>query len=182
MFKRNKIFIAVLAVTAVLGAGVASKCYWFGSCGVKLQLLSQTLKITLSAELVQVVREKPMAELRSWLVKQTPFVSGQVILSLDNNSDPHSRARMAALEAIHTLDTAGIDDERRKEWALVLRDLAHSMLHTGAKRSEYIAKSYVMEGRINDAAAAYRSIPDSVGAKVFFGANPELRSPASHTR
>ena len=175
-----RVFLGTLGVTALLSSAVVTKYYWFGSSGLKRpQALTVREKSTLAAELIRIARENPAAEIRSWLVKQTPMVSGQVILSLDNTNDPRSRVRLAALDAMYSLELYGLDNEASKAWAFVLRDLAHSMLHPGAMRIDYIAKSYVMEGRTNDAAAAYRQIPNSQSAKVFFGANPEFRSPAS---
>lgn len=179
MTKKGKIVWGVVSVAGIIGLGLTAKFFVCGSCKIHRQALSQEQRYSLAAELVRIVRQEHDSVLREWLLKQSPGVSGQAILSLNNTNDPTSRARLAALNAIYSLDAMELSDEARKGWALVLRDLANSMLHVGEKRAEYVAKSYLLERQADKAAAAYRLIPHSLEAKQFFGENPDYRAPAS---
>lgn len=178
MKSRGFVWAGVALFTVVAG-GIGAKMFLCGKCHKSAQELSENARLTLAGELVRLVREESSNALRDWLLTQSPNVSKQVILSLDNTNDPASRARLAALNAIYTLDSTGLSDDARKGWALVLRDLAGGVLHPGDMQTDYLAKSYLIEGRHEEAAKAYRLIPTYPTAKVFFGERPELRAPAS---
>lgn len=181
MKSRGFVWAGVALFTVVAG-GIGAKFFLCGGgmCSKNKQALTPSQRLTLAAELVRIVREESSSSLRNWLLSQSPGVSKQAILSLDNNNDPYSRARLAALNAIYSLDSDGLSDEARKGWALVLRDLAGNVLHPGELQTDYVAKSFLIEGRHADAAKTYSLIPNYPTAKAFFGEDPELlRAPAS---
>lgn len=179
MTKKGKVVWGIVSVVGIIGLGFTAKYFVCGSCKMHRQALTKEQRYSLANELVRIVREEHDSVLRQWLLKQSPNVSGQAILSLDNTNDPTSRARLAALNAIYSLDAMELSDEARKGWALVLRDLASSILHAGEKRTEFVAKSYLLERQADKAAATYRLIPQSLEARHFFGENPDFRAPAS---
>jgi hypothetical protein len=102
-----------------------------------------------------------------------------VILSIDNGSDRSGQVRLELLRAVESLGAEGLPAESLREWAAELRGLAAMQFHEGPERTDFVARSYVMEGRQADAAREYARFPDSQQASTFFGRNPDLRAPAS---
>lgn len=181
MKKKTKTTFLVLCLI-VAGTGVYfGRCLFSGGCALTSTKvnLSPNAKQALAEELVGRVKYEGQASVRTWLKEHGPQVTEQVMASLDNTNDRASRARMAVLHEIYSLGSDGFSPEVLKSWAETLRRLARTMLHPGVERSDYLAKSYLMEGREKEAAAEYRAISDYPPAEVFFKDHPEMRGPAS---
>lgn len=172
-----KVAGAVCVITFVAAAGVAGRVYFSGSWGAKR--ITGVNPENAVRELLVVAQEHDEAAVRKWLVRQGPDVAHQSLMALDNTNDPSARVRMRALRTIESLSAEGLGTESVNAWATALRSLSNQLLRDGPQRSDFIARSYVMEGRSVEAAAEYHRFPDSPEAVHFFGHNPEYRAPAS---
>ena len=172
-----KVAGVVGAVTFIAVGALAGRFYFAGSWGAKR--ITGTNPENAIRDLLVVAHEHEPAALRTWLVGKGPDMVHQTLLALDNTNDPSSRVRMRALRAIDSLTGEGLNTESINAWATALRSLSNQLLRDGPQRSDFIARSYVMEGRLAEAGTEYRRFPDSPEATHFFGQNPEHRAPAS---
>ncbi|MBI3557462.1 MAG: hypothetical protein HY074_14450 [Deltaproteobacteria bacterium] len=175
-----KIAGVVSAVAFITVAAIGGRVYFAASWGAKR--ITGANPENAVRDLLVVAREHEPAALRTWLVRQGPDVAHQSLLALDNSNDPSARIRMRALRAIDSLGAEGLNTDSLNAWAAALRSLSNQLLRDGPQRSDFIARSYVMEGRTVEAAVEYRRFPESPEATHFFGQNPEQRAPASATK
>lgn len=176
-----KIAVGVVAFGFVAAAGVATKCYFGGACGLKQQAMRVEDARKLAADVVRVAREGAEPELRGWLLSHSPAAVEQILLTIDNTIDPSGKSRLAILGAVHSLGSEGLKPEANAEWAAVLRRSAEGLLHAGPERADFVAKSHLMTGDREKAAAEYARYPQHPVAQLFFKQYPELlRAPASN--
>ncbi len=172
--------LVVGAVTFIAVGAFAGRFYFAGSWGAKR--ITGTNPENAIRDLLVIAHEHEPAALRTWLVRQGPDLVQQSLLGLDNTNDPSARVRMRALRAIDSLTAEGLNTESLSAWAATLRSLSNQLLRDGPQRSDFIARSYVMEGRVAEAGTEYRRFPESPEATHFFGQNPEHRAPASTSK
>jgi hemoglobin-like flavoprotein len=171
--------VTVAAFALVVGGGVATYTAVNGTLSGSRHAHGEVAQ-SLAAELTAVAHDEDASALRAWLLKVGPDAAHQAVLSLDNQNDRAGTVRLSCLRAIHALGSEGLSDESLKAWAVALRSLANVVLHEGPDRADYLARSYVMEGRVADAALEYRRYPASPASAEFFKTYPDLsRTPAS---
>lgn len=178
MTKKLDIAVGFALAALVIAGGVAANSYLRGEEPIQSANAAEAASVK---ELLTISRAGDESALRTWLVKQGPDAAHRAVLSLDNANDRAATVRIEVLRTIYSLSSEGMSDESVKSWAVALRSLSNTMLHEGPDRADFIARSYVMEGRLADAAAEYRHFPASGAASTFFGSYPDLRAPASIT-
>lgn len=165
MSKNRKIWAAASALAVVAGvSGYAMRAYWCKSCHER----RVTAEETEVRQLLATAREHGEAALRKWFIAKGADSVHRAVLALDETNDHGGRVRQQSLRTIHSLSAEDLGDESIKAWAVALRSLANALFHDGPDRSDFIARSYLMEGRAQDAAMEYRRFPSSAASVTFF--------------
>ena len=92
-------------------------------------------------QLTKLYYEGVGAEVRLWIKAQGISQTEEIFACLDNFIDPHSKTRIAALNAVVAMKADALPVAEAKKWGMVLRNLVKAQFHSGPELERYLKEA-----------------------------------------